>query len=167
MLDKISKFYLVEKMFSPFFTLSNPGSTLNRGRSRANLVLRVLRLPGQRLVARRDSEDIKFLYRRISAVKQWKPLRNSQSKNLNFIDVPSNVAPCAHPLTKGFWVRELSRALAWLTTPSCMEGEVTNSHTCASYVLQFAFRAGLVQVRQQSVRNHVSWAKKDFLWAER
>ena len=33
---------------------------------------------GQR---REDSGDIEFYYRRISAVKQWKPLRNSQSKN--------------------------------------------------------------------------------------
>ena len=40
---------------------------------------------GQR---REDSGDIKFYYRRISAVKQWKPLRNSQSKKLNFFDVP-------------------------------------------------------------------------------
>ena len=40
---------------------------------------------GQR---REDSGDIEFYYRRISAVKQWKPLRNSQSKKLNFFDVP-------------------------------------------------------------------------------
>ena len=40
---------------------------------------------GQR---REDSGDIEFYYRRISAVKQWKPLRNSQLKKLNFIDVP-------------------------------------------------------------------------------
>ena len=37
---------------------------------------------------REDSGDIEFYYRRISAVKQWKPLRNSQSKKLNFFDVP-------------------------------------------------------------------------------
>ena len=36
------------------------------------------------LVARRDSGDIEFYYRRISAVKQWKPLRISPSKKLNF-----------------------------------------------------------------------------------
>ena len=40
---------------------------------------------GQR---REDSGDIEFYYRRISAVKQWKPLQNSQSKILNFFDVP-------------------------------------------------------------------------------
>ena len=40
---------------------------------------------GQR---REDSGDIEFYYRRISAVKQWNPLRNSQSKKLNFFDVP-------------------------------------------------------------------------------
>ena len=40
---------------------------------------------GQR---REDSGDIEFYYRRISAVKQWKPLRNSQSKKLNFFNVP-------------------------------------------------------------------------------
>ena len=40
---------------------------------------------GQR---REDSGDIEFYYRRISAVKQWQPLRNSQSKKLNFFDVP-------------------------------------------------------------------------------
>ena len=40
---------------------------------------------GQR---REDSGDIEFYYRRISAVKQWKPFRNSQSKKLNFFDVP-------------------------------------------------------------------------------
>ena len=40
---------------------------------------------GQR---REDSGNIEFYYRRISAVKQWKPLQNSQSKKLNFFDVP-------------------------------------------------------------------------------
>ena len=35
-----------------------------------NLVPKVLRLFGQRLVARRDSGDIEFYYCRISAVKQ-------------------------------------------------------------------------------------------------
>ena len=40
---------------------------------------------GQR---REDSGDIEFYYRRISAVKQWKPLRNSQSKKLKFFDIP-------------------------------------------------------------------------------
>ena len=64
-----------------------------------NLVPRVLRFFGQWLVTRRDSGDFEFYYRWISAVKQWKPLRNSQSKNLNFFQVP-RVSPGAHPLTK-------------------------------------------------------------------
>ena len=67
--------------------------------SDSNLVPRVLRLFGQWLVARRDSGDIEFYHRRISAVKQWKPLRNSQSKNLIFFDVPK-FSPGAHPVTK-------------------------------------------------------------------
>ena len=45
---------------------------------------------GQR---REDSGDIEFYYRRISAVKQWKPLRNSQSKKLNFFDAPLTKKP--------------------------------------------------------------------------
>ena len=65
----------------------------------ANLEPSVFRLFGQRLVARRDSGDIKFYYRRISVVKQWKPLWISQSFNLNFFYV-SRVSPGAHPLTK-------------------------------------------------------------------
>ena len=65
----------------------------------SNFVPRVFRLFVQRLVFRRDSGDIEFYYRRISAVKQWKPLRNSQSENLNFFEVP-RVSPGAHPLTK-------------------------------------------------------------------
>ena len=32
-------------------------------------------------------------------VKRWKPLRNSQSKTLNFFHVP-RISPSAHPLTK-------------------------------------------------------------------
>ena len=62
-----------------------------------NLVPRVSRLFGQRLVARRDSGVLKFYYRRISVVKQCKPLRRSQSKKLNKIPVPqslvNNVVP--------------------------------------------------------------------------
>ena len=64
-----------------------------------NLVPRVLRLFGQWLVIRRDSGNFKFYNRRISVVKQWKPLQNSQSKNLNFFEVP-RVSPSTHPLTK-------------------------------------------------------------------
>ena len=41
-----------------------------------NLVPRVLRLYGQRLVARSDSGVLEFNYCRISAVKQWKPLHS-------------------------------------------------------------------------------------------
>ena len=51
------------------------------------------------MVTRRDSGVVEFYYRRISAVKQWKPLRCSQSKNLNFFEF-SRVSPGAHPLTK-------------------------------------------------------------------
>ena len=40
----------------------------------SNLIPRVLRLFGQRLVARRDSGELEFYYHRISAVKQCKPL---------------------------------------------------------------------------------------------
>ena len=36
------------------------------------------------LVTRRDSEELEFYYRRISAVKQCKPLRGSQSKQFFF-----------------------------------------------------------------------------------
>ena len=42
----------------------------------ANLVPTVLRLFGQRMVARRDSGVLEFYYRRIPVVKQWKPLRS-------------------------------------------------------------------------------------------
>ena len=51
---------------------------------------------GQR---REDSGDIEFYYRRISAVKQWKPLRNSQSKKLNIFRCPQSL-PGVVPLTK-------------------------------------------------------------------
>ena len=57
-------------------------------------VLRVLRLFGQRLVARKDSGVLEFYYPRISAVKQCKPLRGSQS--IEF----SRISPGAHSLTK-------------------------------------------------------------------
>ena len=65
----------------------------------ANLVPRVLRLFGQRFVARRDSGELEFYYRRISAVKQCKLLQGSQSKYLIFFEF-SRVSPGAHPLTK-------------------------------------------------------------------
>ena len=65
-----------------------------------NLLPRVLWLFGERLVARRDSGVLEFCYRRISAVKQCKPLRSSQSKNSFFFRIPSRVSPGAHPLTK-------------------------------------------------------------------
>ena len=46
-----------------------------------NLVPRVLWLFGQRMGASRDSGVLEFCYRKISAVKQWKSLQGSQSKN--------------------------------------------------------------------------------------
>ena len=64
-----------------------------------NLVARVLKLFGQRLVAKRDSGKMECYYCRISAVTQCKPLRSSQSKNLKFFEV-SRVSPGAHRLTK-------------------------------------------------------------------
>ena len=64
-----------------------------------NLVPRVLWLFGQRVGASRDSGVLEFSYRKISAVKQWKPLRGSQSKNLFFFEF-SRVSTGAHPLTK-------------------------------------------------------------------
>ena len=66
---------------------------------RFNLVPRVLKLFGQRLVARRHSGELEFYYRRISAVKQWKPLRSlyrAANQKFQF----SRVSPGAYPLTK-------------------------------------------------------------------
>ena len=66
-------------------------------------VPRVLRLFGQRLVARRDSGVLEFYYRRISAVKQWEPLRSlyraANEKKFSFFEF-SRVSPGTHPLTK-------------------------------------------------------------------
>ena len=73
-----------------------------------NLVPRVLWLFGQRVGASRDSGVLEFSYRKISAVKQWKSLQGSQSKNLDFFEFP-RVSTGAHPLTKkpgGLWVRD-------------------------------------------------------------
>ena len=64
-----------------------------------NLVPRVLWLFGQRVGASRDSGVLEFSYRKISAVKQWKSLQGSQSKNLDFFEFP-RVSTGAHPLTK-------------------------------------------------------------------
>ena len=64
-----------------------------------NLVPRVLWLFGQRMGASSDSGVLEFSYRKISAVKQWKSLQGSQSKNLNFFEFP-RVSTGAHPLTK-------------------------------------------------------------------
>ena len=64
-----------------------------------NLVPRVLWLFGQRIGASRDSGVLGFCYRKISAVKQWKSLQGSQSKNLNFFEFP-RVSTGAHPLSK-------------------------------------------------------------------
>ena len=55
-----------------------------------NLVPRVLSLFGQRLVERRDSGVLEFYYRRISAVKQWKPLRSwnrAANQKINFFRI--------------------------------------------------------------------------------
>ena len=81
------------------------------------LVPRVLWLFGQRIGASRDSGVLEFCYRKISAVKQWKSLQGSQSKNLNFFEFP-RVSTGAYPLTKkpkdsgyeigGLWVRDWS-----------------------------------------------------------
>ena len=54
-----------------------------------NLVSRVLRFFGQRVSARTDSGKLEFYYRKISAVKQCKALRGSQSNKFNFVDFPS------------------------------------------------------------------------------
>ena len=65
----------------------------------SNLVPRVLWLFGQRVGASRDSGVLEFSYRKISAVKQWKSLQGSQSKNLDIFEFP-RVSTGAHPLTK-------------------------------------------------------------------
>ena len=64
-----------------------------------NLVPRVLWLFGQRVGASRDSGVLEFSFRKISAVKQWKSMQGSQSKNLDFFEF-SSVSAGAHPLTK-------------------------------------------------------------------
>ena len=71
----------------------------------SNLALRVFRLFGQRLVARRDSGVLEFYYRMISAVKQWKPLRSGACteqpiKRFKTFFEFSRVSPGDHPLTK-------------------------------------------------------------------
>ena len=68
--------------------------------SRRNLVPRVLWLFGQRVGASRDSGVLEFSYRKISAVKQWKPLWGSQSKNYLIFFEFSSLSTGAHPLTK-------------------------------------------------------------------
>ena len=55
-----------------------------------NLVPRVLRLSGQWVGSRRDSGVLEFYYRRISAVKQWKLLRNLYSAANQKIQIFSN-----------------------------------------------------------------------------
>ena len=56
-----------------------------------NLAPRVLRLFGQGLDARRDSGVLEFYYRRISAVKQWKPLREANQKIKFFSNSPESL----------------------------------------------------------------------------
>ena len=68
-------------------------------------VPRVLRLFGQRLVARRDSGVLEFYYRRISAVKQSEPLRSlyraANEKNYFFSNSPESLlAPTRLPKKK-------------------------------------------------------------------
>ena len=46
---------------------------------------------GQQLVARRDSGEIEFYYRRISGVKQCKPFSTANQKNLNFFRIPQTL----------------------------------------------------------------------------
>ena len=65
----------------------------------ANLVPRVLWLFGQRAGASRDSGVLEFSYRKISAVKQWMPLRGNQSKKLIFFEF-SRVSTGAHTRNK-------------------------------------------------------------------
>ena len=77
-----------------------------------NLLPRVLRLFGQRLVARRDSGELEFYYRRISAVKQCKPLRSSHKK-IEFFFKFSRVSPGDPPLTKS--LRTLGTRLIFTT----------------------------------------------------
>ena len=64
-----------------------------------NLVPRVLRLFGQRLVARRETGVLEFYYRRICAVKQCKPLQAANQK-INFFFEFSRVSPGDQPLAK-------------------------------------------------------------------
>ena len=58
--------------------------------------------------ASRDSGVLEFSYHKISAVKQWKPLRGSQSKNLNFFRIPQSLywRPSADQKARGLWVRD-------------------------------------------------------------
>ena len=79
--------------------ISTAHAHLGTCRRRDNLVPRVLWLFGQRVGASRDSGVLEFSYRKISAVKQWKSLQGSQSKNLIFFEFP-RVSTGAHPLTK-------------------------------------------------------------------
>ena len=64
-----------------------------------NLVPRVLRLFGQRLVARRDSGELEFYYRRISAANNASPFRSSQSKISKKYQFP-RVSPADQPWAK-------------------------------------------------------------------
>ena len=64
-----------------------------------NLVPRVTRFSGQGLVTRRDSAELQFYYRRISAAKQCKLFTGSQSKNFKLFEF-SRVSPDDQPLAK-------------------------------------------------------------------
>ena len=72
-----------------------------------NLVPRVLWLFGQRIGASRDSGVLEFCYRKISAVKQWKSLQGSQSKNLIVFKFPRVYwCPSADQKSRGLWVQD-------------------------------------------------------------
>ena len=73
--------------------------------------------------ASRDSGVLEFSYRKISAVKQWKSLQGSQSKNLDFFEFP-RVSTGAHPLTKkpedsGYEIGSLPDPMAWSRVCVC------------------------------------------------
>ena len=61
--------------------------------------------------ASRDAGVLEFCYRKISAVKQWKPLQGSQSKNLIFFRIPQSLywRPSADQKARELWVRDCPR----------------------------------------------------------
>ena len=59
---------------------------------KGNLVPRVVRLFGQRVDAGRDSGELEFYYRRISAVKQSKPFTGQPIKKIKIFRVPQRLS---------------------------------------------------------------------------